>query len=89
MAETLIREASQKAADIVAQAPGNAQERLVRVRATGDALEAHLDAMLGGLTAALNRFRDEQALSLRAEAGNGSGPVPAPALARPADQGQR
>lgn len=89
MAETLIREASQKAADIVAQAPGDAQERLVRVRATGDALEAHLDAMLGGLTAALNRFRDEQALSLRAESGNGSGPVPAPALARPADQGQR
>jgi cell division septum initiation protein DivIVA len=73
MAETLIREASQKAADIVAQAPGDAQERLVRVRATGDALEAHLSAVLGGLTSALDRWRTERAeLIPEHVAGNGS-----------------
>lgn len=73
MAETLIREASQKAADIVARAPGDAQERLVRVRATGDALEAHLAAVLSGLTGALDRWRTDRAELVPEHAASGNG----------------
>jgi hypothetical protein len=83
--ETMMRDqladAHQKAADILARAPADAQHRLTVVQALGTAWEVHLRTLVATVTESLDSMDKSLEIAL-------AQPGPAPALAAAADQGQ-
>lgn len=78
LSQATIEEATRKAADIIAQAPMAAQERLTTVRALTGAWEANLRSFATSLVASLDALNEAQEHPLDTQAGNGQH-EPAPA----------